>query len=710
MGSANPRLLWSSPVRLGAFWGLTLVVTIILQAMTAQVSIVTTLAIIGEAMSGNIERMSTREFAFTLADLIVVIAAALALSFYVFHALLVSASIGAARRRIAAALALNGGPGFLASRNALRSEIGAHPIIGDAWKTFDDTLVLPDFTDEPVRFSTRAASILNISVARERLSGLKMMTSIPGYFVGIGLLLTFFGLVLALNEAAAGTTSNEIGAMRVATARLLQVATFKFSTSIAGLGASIVLSILFRAYTIMIEGAFEKLCRTVESELVYASPQAATVDMNRHIAAQLRELRDMNGPGFGGTLANALAPALQLALNDAMQPLTAALKETVSRLDDASRSGIEEMLRHFLEGVRGGAGTELRELGENLKTLQATLDRTQQSLSGSGLDFAQRMSETSHHLNDLIMRAGSTIGASAETSSAKLNEMVGAMHALFERANGRIEADLASAASGASERIEAAMGAVFARLEGQIAQIQAGLGGFQNGMAAQLDESRQRSLEAQESTLQMVDQAAAAAANVLRDGFATVIAGINAEVDRMVQSMRIAEMAMVAQANAVKDATSQSKAVAEAFGTTAQLVRTASEPLIQSGDRVVGATNRMAESIAQTVTAFNDSQRAARTLSDNLTSHVDRLTEIWSGYESRFGAVDADLANALVRLSEETRRQLDILATHTVAIDKGLALAVDKLSGHVAGIAEGAGDLAESVELLRTSLVARAAE
>jgi hypothetical protein len=710
MGSASARLFWSSPVRLAAFWGLTLGLTLILQAFTAQVSIVQALAIIGEAVSGNVERMASRDFAFTLAALIVDIAAALAISFFLLHAVLVSATIGAAQRRVASASLANGGPGFLAARRMLRSELGAHPIIGDAWRTFDDTLVMPDFADEPLRFSTRAASVLNVSVARDRLAGLKMMPSIPGYFVGIGLLLTFFGLVLALNEAAAGTTSNEIGAMRVATARLLQVATFKFATSIAGLGASIVLSILFRAYTIMIEGAFEKLCRTVERELIFASPQAATIEMNRTLSAQLRELRSLNGPGFGGNLAEALAPALQLALNDAMQPLSAALKETVARLDDASRSGVEEMLKRFLEGVRGGAGTEMRELGENLRTLQATLDRTQQSLSGSGLDFSQRMAETANQLNDLIVRAGSAIGVSAETSSAKLNEMVSAMHALFERANGRIEADLANAAGGASARLEAAMGAVFTRLEAQIAQMQSGLGGFQAGMAEQLEESRQRTIVAQESTLTMVDQAAAAAASVLKNGFASVIESINTEVDRMIQSMRVAEMAMVAQAGAVKDATTQSRAVAEAFGATAQLVRTASEPLIQSGDRVVGATNRMAESMTQTVTAFSESQQAARTLADNLTHHVDRLTEIWSGYESRFGAVDADLGMALVRLSEETRRQLDILAMHTVAIDKGLALAVDKLSGHVAGIAEGAGDLAESVELLRTSLVARAAE
>jgi exonuclease VII small subunit len=470
------------------------------------------------------------------------------------------------------------------------------------------------------------------------------------------------------------------------------------------------LSILFRAYAITIERAFERLCRTVESELVFAAPQAATLEMNRTMIAQLAELRDLNGAAFGERLAVAVAPPLQLAMTEAVQPLMQLLAEAVGTLDDQSRSGVEDLLKRFLESVRGSAGTELRELSEGLKTLQSTLDRTHQSLAGSGADFSNRMSETAERLNHLIVQAGSAIGASADTSTATLAQMVGAMQMMFERANGKIEDDLAGAASGASSRIEAAMGLVLARLEAQIVALQGSLGGFQAGMGEQLVEARRRSLEAQQQTLAMIDQSTQAAAGVLQTGFTGVIREINTEVDRMVQSMRVAEVAMVAQASAVKDATMQSKTVADAFGRTADLVRTAAGPLVQSSERIAGASDRMAETISRSVTALEESQRAAKRLSDNLTGHIDRLTTVWTNYEARFGQVDADLGLALSRLSEETRRQLDILASHTIAIDKGLALAVDKLSGHVAGIAEGAGDLAESVEILRSSLIARAAE
>jgi hypothetical protein len=320
------------------------------------------------------------------------------------------------------------------------------------------------------------------------------------------------------------------------------------------------------------------------------------------------------------------------------------------------------------------------------------------------------MHETADSLNQLIVKAGSAIGESANTSSATLQQMMGAMQSLFDRAHGQIESDLAAAASGAAVRLEQAMGNVLGRLESQIVTLQSGLGGFQTGMGEQLTEIRRRSLEAQEVSLAMVDRAAAAAAAVLETGFADVIRDINGEVDRMVQSMRVAEGAMVAQAGAIQSAATQSKSVADAFGRTADLVRTASEPLVQSSQRIAGAGEQMAATIDRSVAALAESQLAAKRLADNLTGHIDRLTTVWTSYETRFGKVDDDLGAALAKLSEETRRQLEILATHTIAIDKGLALAVDKLSGHVAGIAEGAGDLSESVEILRTSLLQRAAE
>src|SRR5690606_35108051 len=145
---------------------------------------------------------------------------------------------------------------------------------------------------------------------------------IPGYFVGIGLLLTFIGLVLALNEAATAVTAADASGMQDATRRLLQVATFKFATSIAGLGASILLSIWFRLLLSIIEGRLELLCKTIEQKLRYTAPQSITAQMNETLAGQLTELKQINSADFFSRMGESLSPQIQSALSVAMGPVS----------------------------------------------------------------------------------------------------------------------------------------------------------------------------------------------------------------------------------------------------------------------------------------------------------------------------------------------------------------------------------------------------
>jgi hypothetical protein len=141
---------------------------------------------------------------------------------------------------------------LLLARNAL---------VGHGWRQFSAAVIRED---NVVRYTVRPQTYINLADARGELFGLKMMSSIPGYFVGLGLLLTFIGLVLALNRAAGSTAAGSAEAMTSSLNELLAAATFKFSTSIAGLDASLGLALTFRTYQIWIEGAFEGLARSIE--------------------------------------------------------------------------------------------------------------------------------------------------------------------------------------------------------------------------------------------------------------------------------------------------------------------------------------------------------------------------------------------------------------------------------------------------------------
>ncbi|MBK1625427.1 anti-phage ZorAB system protein ZorA [Afifella marina] len=281
-------IVWNGGVRFLAFWLVVGAILVLLASWWPWLDAHLVLAVIGEAIDGNLERVSQPGFAYALAAGLGALAIALLIAFLLLHVGALGLTLWRLRRAV---MRTRDMVDFADQYETIHQRLSGSPLLRHAWKEFDETLVKPEpDLSEPIRNTVRPQTFFNISLARERLFGLKMMGSIPSYFVGTGLLLTFMGLVLALHTAAGGVSSPDADAMGNATRELLQVATFKFATSIAGLGASILLSFAFRAYAIWIESGFSAFCEGVEARLLYTAPQLISSQMNERIGAQLDEL------------------------------------------------------------------------------------------------------------------------------------------------------------------------------------------------------------------------------------------------------------------------------------------------------------------------------------------------------------------------------------------------------------------------------------
>jgi uncharacterized protein YukE len=320
------------------------------------------------------------------------------------------------------------------------------------------------------------------------------------------------------------------------------------------------------------------------------------------------------------------------------------------------------------------------------------------------------MSEAAENLTRLVSEAGDRLGASSEQSRAAFVDVVAALRETMEQANRKIDEDLGRAAAGASSRVEEAMGRVLERLEGQVSAFSSGLGGFQQGMARQLDETRERVAAAQVSAAEAVGQASTQAAQALREGLAEALRAIRDEVERFATAMRSTETSLAAQGNAVREATTQSRAAADAFSKTAQDVRVASAPLVQSGERIAGATDKMADALTRSVAALDAGQASSRALAEALTHHNDQLATTWANYAERFENVDKSLAEALKSLAAAAQNQGQILSERVSQIDEGFAAAIDKLNPFLADLNDNAAALGEEVERLRITLLPQAAE
>lgn len=707
------RVIWSGWFRVIAFW------VIAAAAFWASTAYFATLDLglnwenfrsaLAQMRGPNLaQAFAAPDFATSLAWIIAGVGVGLLAAYIVMHAAVVRLSLWRARRALAK---YKRRPEFAQDYEArLYPRLIAHPLIGHAWKEFDETLLKDGASEGLVIGNTvRPQSFINYGLAKEKLTGLKMLGSISGYFIGVGLLLTFVGIVLALGTAGAAV-GQPGDAMQRAVADLLRVASFKFSTSIAGLGVSIAFAIFAKLIVVWIEGAFSRFCETVEHQLLYTAPQSIAAEMHEVAKEQRDELKEINSDRYFTRLADVVSPLISAAMDRALSPVTVGIGSAVEQLKATSQSGMSDLLQEFSSSVQGSAGTELRELGETLKQMQATLRDTQSGLHGTGEDFARRMSDAAENLNRLVGEAGSRLEGSAEQNRAGLEQVVAAMRETFDRANARIESELGSAAAGASGKVEEAMGRVMVRLEEQVGSLMTGLEGFQTSSASNLVSVREQVVEAQAGAVAQITSASAEAAKALEEGLRSAMQRIADEIDRFQRAMSSGEAALARQANAIGEAANQTRSVSEAFARTAQDARAAAAPLAQSGERIAQASSEMVELWTRTASGLEATNTAATGLSTALTDQISRLGTMWAGYKDQFDRVDEALAGAVGKLAEATEGQAERLTTFAGQMDRDLATVMRRLQTSIQEISENTGELSETVEQLAKGMARQAAE
>ena len=129
--------------------------------------------------------------------------------------------------------------------------------LAQAWRRYRRTFVVGDAP--PIRSAQRPRAFFYGALAPPNWLGFAANT-----FVGVGLLLTFLGLVAALTFAADGMRNSDPSGMLIALQELLAAAASKFVTSIAGVGLSIVLNLLERVLSAHLRHNLDALSSAVE--------------------------------------------------------------------------------------------------------------------------------------------------------------------------------------------------------------------------------------------------------------------------------------------------------------------------------------------------------------------------------------------------------------------------------------------------------------
>ncbi|CAK0760240.1 conserved membrane hypothetical protein [Gammaproteobacteria bacterium] len=360
----------------------------------------------------------------------------------------------------------------------LDANLGTWLLLGPPWREFRATLVTPEPGEPPQLLATRdPAQVFPGGRLLAAHLNLRFYLAMPNMLVGLGILGTFVGLLFGIHVASKGLAAPDMAVARGALQGLLSAAALKFSTSVAGLLASLLFSWREKQWTHRFEALTGRFTAALEVRLVRVTSEAIALASLRAVARQGVLLENLP-LRFGEAVAAHLAPQL------------AALVTHVETRETGVTERLERLGRDFSRALSGAAGEETTRLATTLERVGAALEIHSAGLRNSSGEAARELSSSFREGGDVIKQ---------EVTQA-LTTMLGRLSSAIETMTGQLAAagaiaarDLSRAAGGvdaAGGRLATALGGMettaetFTRFGGEVEHLIMGLREVHGSFAA----------------------------------------------------------------------------------------------------------------------------------------------------------------------------------------------------------------------------------
>ena len=623
------------------------------------------------------------------------------------------------------------------------------------WSKFLESCLLRDpHVQCSIEITQRPASFINLRDAEHFGLKVKWFASLSGIYVGVGLLFTFIGLVAALyfssaaiqavvNSGAELSGGDRGAEVQRALAQLLNTATFKFMTSIAGLGCSIALAIFDRKCRAKLDNAFDELCSELERCSVTITPEFLA---DRQYQVLVEIARRLNGISAGVDRITLPVPGTIIEPAPPLPPadVTAAL----GRLESSFASGISALAEALRQPKPGpdllptpmttiAPNTEAYQR-ETLAVIAALGDRIEAAAgriesvidSGTRNITATILKAVDGNLASLLTKAVES-GVSAARLPAPATVGGGEEQTLSADALLRIEAGVQDSATALTTitgqvamfgedvgQLKRDLSALVHQLSEAMRGNTETMAGFMKDQLVQLSERDQcvgadlgvATREAEEE----LGRAGARVAEQVADGSSQLLARVGAvieslghPIERLTRTMDSIESRIGAHLSAFEQLTKSVRDSEGAVVGSVNALRAASVPLIKVGDSLSEAMTAMVGGVDSAARSVSESQQAGHRLAEELRSTLETLKVVWTQHETRFNDVDQSVTRILSTIIGHAEAHGEALRNHVVAIDTHLAHTVNTLAANIDSLQEMVGDMtvaAQGLERVGMSL------
>ncbi|WP_299693503.1 hypothetical protein [uncultured Tateyamaria sp.] len=333
--------------------------------------------------------------------------------------------------------------------------------IADVWREYRETLIEPTEEGRPIQNSIRPSAFFNIGNLG---FGLRSWRFWPGLFVSIGLLLTFLGLVAALQQtggvldAADGGSRNN--AMGDALNDLLTVASAKFIMSLSGLFVSILLIGAIRWRDSSVDRAVSHLAHSLEDRLQFVS-------LERLSQQQLEEAKETRThmAKLNMELITALAKPLQDAAEAGGNAAVGAMKGVAEKISATLSDTVTEASEKMEAAATSMSETTvgLDSVSRRIEMVVGELNSAAEALSSAATPVADSISQTEQMTRtiakssvELVENASAALKSQTEAVVVAAEAISQQVRAFEERAKA-YDGDMARALEGYRKNLDAAV-------------------------------------------------------------------------------------------------------------------------------------------------------------------------------------------------------------------------------------------------------------
>jgi hypothetical protein len=365
-------------------------------------------------------------------------------------------------------------------------------VVGPLWREFDETLVLSN--DNQKLFNTLDADhFFNARTLAMGLTGSRLLAAAPSFLVAIGVLGTFVGLTVGLDNLNLDSRS-DVDTLRDGIDGLIQGAAVAFMTSVWGVGLSVLLNLIEKVAESRVLVKIAQIQHKIDFLYPRIPAEQSLVNIADHTLQSkeaLQELHERIGDRMQETM-EGMSEAMQSALADTLNSI---MKPAIDRMVDGASQQSTDVLERLVDQFMEGMNSAGRNQSELMQQAAEGMHEAVGSMSNQFTGLVEQMNQQKQHQEEVSARQARAVENQIERLDQASDTKQQALQDEFGRLLGQFT-EQATAQSNHAEQRESERREAFSRQVSELASQQQSL----------LDAIAQSVHKANEQSLQMAEQ------------------------------------------------------------------------------------------------------------------------------------------------------------------------------------------------------------